>query len=317
EDVPTQAVAVPVEDVPTQAVEGPVEDVPTQAVNVPVEDVPTQAVSVPVEDQRAVQGKAAERLPANLYLSVPATEAEAQEKLAEGWHVESRGSSNSGNSAVAPGWPDGAPFVSAASPQSINVPGIIAQEKGMAASAPPVRRSRLRWPVVVAVVLLIVLIGGVGAAIMLSQQSGGDAIIQPEVSFSDTQLGMSLLYPNGWIKQVEADKSTVHFYASNHVGEVDVVVAARGGDVKQSLQQQAAKMGMSGTKAGAPLNFAGASWQQLQGSMQQSGANYTGTILATLHGSQLYMIVQQAPQNDNADWEKEFFAPLRESFKFL
>jgi hypothetical protein len=87
--------------------------------------------------------------------------------------------------------------------------------------------------------------------------------------------------------------------------------------VKQALQQQATKMGMSTVKAGVTLTFAGASWQQLQGTVQQSGASYTDTLLATLHGGQLFMIVQQAPQNNYADWEKEFFVPLRSSFKFL
>ncbi len=96
------------------------------------------------------------------------------------------------------------------------------------------------------------------------------------------------------------------------------MVTTSSGTVKQALQQQATKMGMSGIKAGATLTFAGASWQQMQGTMQQSGANLHGYCYwQRCMGVKLFMIVQQAPQNNYADWEKEFFVPLRNSFKFL
>ncbi|HEV2661491.1 MAG TPA: hypothetical protein VGU68_12865, partial [Ktedonobacteraceae bacterium] len=92
---------------------------------------------------------------------------------------------------------------------------------------------------------------------------------------------------------------------------------ANAGDVNAALQQQATKLGLSGTKAGAALTFAGTTWQQSQGNLQQSGANYTVTLLAAVHGSHLYTIVQQAPQSNYADWEQAFFAPMRSSLKFL
>jgi hypothetical protein len=134
------------------------------------------------------------------------------------------------------------------------------------------------------------------------------------VGFSNAQLGIALSYPNGWTQQVVP--GAAHFFASNHTAGVDITVA-NAGDVNQALQQQATKLGLSGTKAGPALSFAGTTWQQSQGNLQQSGANYTVTLLAAVHGSHLYTIVQQAPQSNYADWEQAFFSPLRGSLKFL
>ena len=255
-----------------------IEDVPTQLVGVPVEDAPAQAIATTsIED---VPTRA---------ISVPVkNQSRAQEQVVERSSV-----------------------ILVPSTQETTQEQFV--EDGRA-----VRRPRRRWPVVLVGLLLIVLVaGGLGVATLLSQPSSNNAVIQSQVSFRNAQLGVALLYPNGWIKQVDTGNSTVHFYASNHVGEVDIMVASNGGNVKQVLQQQATKMGMSGKKVGATLNFAGENWQQLQGTLRVSGASYTDAILATAHGNQLFMMLQQAPQNNYADWEKEFFAPLRASFKFL
>ena len=324
EDLPTRALAVPVkdvvstavEDVPTQAVSTLVEDVPTQDVS--VEDLPTRSMVVPVEKQPRVQESHVEAVPENPFLSIPVTQSEARENFVEDWRTHAKAtSSDFANPAPSTAFQaQASPVASSLDYQNVSDSGHKAEN---AASAPPIRRSRRRWPIVV-VLLVVLLLGGsgaLGAMMVLSQQTGNDSVIQAQVGFSDPQLGISLLYPNGWQKQVDAGKSTAHFYASNHIGQVDIMVIASSGTVTQALQQQATKMGMSAMKAGATLTFAGASWQQMQGTMQQSGASYTDTLLATMHGSQFFMIVQQAPQNNYADWEKEFFVPMRSSLKFL
>jgi hypothetical protein len=179
-------------------------------------------------------------------------------------------------------------------------------------------RLRGRLPLLVGVILLLILIiGGTGIWISAYQPFSVAPITQPEVGFRDTHIGVSLLYPNGWTKQVESGKSSVQFYASNHIAEVDIMAVDSGGDVNQALQQQSIRLGMGGTKAGAALTFGGAMWRQLQGNVQESGANYTAIVLATVHGKRLFTIVQLAPQSNYADWEKEFFAPLRTSLHFL
>jgi hypothetical protein len=308
EDMSKQAEGVSVEDVPTQVVGmQAVEDVPKQAEDISVEDLPTRSIPVSIEKPSRVQERPVEKVP-NPFLSVPATQSAAQEQAVEDWRVRAQSASSA---------PANAPVPTAFQP------GVVSDSSRQAESAlatPPVRRSRRRWPIVVLILLIILVLGGagtLGAMMMLSQQSGNNPVIQAQVSFSDPQLGLSLLYPNGWQKQVDAGKSTVHFYATNRIGEIDIMVTPSSGTVKQALQQQATKMGMSAIKTGATLPFAGTNWQQLQGTMKLSGANYTDMIVATVHGSQLFMIVQQGPQNNYADWEQEFFAPLRDSFKFL
>ena len=188
-----------------------------------------------------------------------------------------------------------------------------AQDNRGQAPVRPQKRSRL--PLLVGALLLIILIvGGVGAWIAAAQPFSVAPITQPQLSFSNAQLGIALSYPNGWTQQV--GPGVAHFFASNHTAGVDIIVA-NAGDVNAALQQQATKLGLSGTKAGAALSFAGTTWQQSQGNLQQSGANYTVTLLAAVHGSHLYTIVQQAPQSNYADWEQAFFSPLRGSLKFL
>ncbi len=324
DDLPTRALAVPTEDAPEQAEDMPVEDVPTrivsmpavedapeQAEDVPVEDLPTRSIPVPAEKSPRVQEQRVEKVSSNPFLAVPATQSEAQKQTVEDQRVRAQS---------APSMPENSPVPAALQAQAS--PHVVSPEyqADRVVTPPPTRRSRRRWPIIVAVLLIILILGGagtLGAMIVLSQQSSNDPVIQAQVGFRDPQLGLSLLYPNGWQKQIDTGKSTVHFYASSHIGQVDIMVTTSSGTVKQALQQQATKMGMSGTKTGATLTFAGANWEQLQGTMQQSGASYTDAIIATVHGNQLYMIVQQAPQNNYADWEKEFFTPLRSSFKFL
>jgi hypothetical protein len=189
----------------------------------------------------------------------------------------------------------------------------VAQDNRGQAPARPQKRSRL--PLLVGALLLVILIlAGIGAWIAVAQPFSVAPITQPQLSFSNAQLGIALSYPNGWTQQV--GPGAAHFFASNHTAGVDIIVA-NAGDVNAALQQQATKLGLSGTKAGTALSFAGTTWQQSQGNLQQSGANYTVTLLAAVHGSHLYTIVQQAPQSNYADWEQAFFSPLRGSLKFL
>ena len=340
EDLPTRAVAVPsvedlaiedlaqqgaeaaVEDAPTQIVEESIEDVPTQAVDVHVDDLPTQLLTVPAESRAAVQEPVLERTPVSPFLAAqPAQRAQMvmQEQAAEDWRTRLSDVSGSANSAFPAAQSNATPFVSSANYQPASMPiGMMPQGKESVVATAPARQSRKRWPIVVVLLLLVVLVGGgVGAVLLLSQQSSADPLLQPQVSFSNPQLGIALSYPTGWIQQVEVAQSTARFYASNHVGEVDVIVTGSSGNIKQALQQQATKMGLSSIKATMALTFGGASWQQLRGTLQVSGANYTDMLLATSQGGKLFMIIQQAPQNNYADWDQEFFVPMRASFKFL
>lgn len=178
---------------------------------------------------------------------------------------------------------------------------------------------RRKLPYVLVVALLIVLIGaGVLTWIVAYQPFSVATITNPQQSFSDPQLGISLQYPNGWDQQVDTAKSAIHFYDNrvSRTTQIAIVLTGANSDVTRIVQQQASSLGMTGTKAGKPLAFAGATWQQWQGTVLQKGASYTCTILATVHGNHLYTLVQQATSDTYADAEQYFFAPLRQSLQF-
>jgi hypothetical protein len=151
----------------------------------------------------------------------------------------------------------------------------------------------------------------------MSQPFSVPAITQPGQSFKDIGLGLSLLYPSGWITQVDRAKATVQFSDSSHTSEVIITVKnAATSDVIQYLQRQVVQSGLTGAKVGTPLSFAGVTWQLIQGSVQRSGANYTETLLATVHGNYLCTLIQLAPQSIYADEEKLVFSGMRSSLQF-
>jgi predicted nucleic acid-binding Zn-ribbon protein len=182
---------------------------------------------------------------------------------------------------------------------------------------PPAGGRRALW-LIVAGLLCILVLGGVGAWIVRTQPFSVPAITQPQQSFQDKQLGLALLYPSGWTVQVDRGKSTVHFSDSSHTAAVDIMVAPAGNnDLTHYLQQQATQRGMTGAKLGAPLSFAGASWQQIRGNVLQRGANYIETIFATVHNDHLVVLTQLAHQSIYAAEEKMSFSPLRASLRFV
>jgi hypothetical protein len=141
---------------------------------------------------------------------------------------------------------------------------------------------------------------------------------QPWQSFRDPVLGIALQYPSGWQARIDHGKSVDAFSDSSHTGQLSIAVTNAGtNDLTQMLQQQATQAAMIGIKIGTPVSFAGASWQQVQGTVQQSGANYTETIFVTIHGKHFFSIAQLAPLSVYSDEEKMFFASMQASFHFL
>jgi hypothetical protein len=176
---------------------------------------------------------------------------------------------------------------------------------------------RMLW-LVVAGLLCILVLGGMVTWIIRYQPFSVPAVTQPQQSFQDRQLGLALLYPNGWTVQVERGRSTVDFSDSSHTASVDIMVAPAGnGNLTQYLRQQAGQRGMTGVKAGAELSFAGTVWQQIQGSVLERGANFTETIFATIHNNHLVVLTQLAHQSIYAAEEKMTFSPLRASLRFV
>jgi hypothetical protein len=187
------------------------------------------------------------------------------------------------------------------------------------AFVPQARRSRRRVPVLVSLILICLLVlGGVAAWILKFQPFSIPQVTQPQQQFQSAALGVSLSYPSGWSVQVDRENGTAHFSDSSRTAQFSVtVVPANGQDAGQYLLKRVTQLGLTGTKPGPQLSFAGSTWQQTQGAVQQAGANYTEVLLATTHGSHLVSIIQQAPQVIYADEEQAVFAGVRSSFQFL
>jgi hypothetical protein len=98
---------------------------------------------------------------------------------------------------------------------------------------------------------------------------------------------------------------------------VIAVTDAAGSDPTQHLSQQAKQLQMGSTKSVASITFARTSWTQIQGTTQQSGANYTTTLLAAVHNNRLFTVTQLAPSSNYADQEKVNFSYMRDSWQFL
>ena len=179
-------------------------------------------------------------------------------------------------------------------------------------------RRKSRKPLVLVSLLLLVLVAGVGAWVVVWQPFSVPGITQPQQNFKDTRLGFSLLYPSGWRFQVDQGKSTAQFYDSSHTAQVNILVGfANGGDPGQYLQQEASKLGMTEQTKGPALSFAGASWQQIQGSVLERGASYTETVIVTVHNQHLFTILLLAPQSTYAQEDQLVFSGMRSSFQFV
>lgn len=181
--------------------------------------------------------------------------------------------------------------------------------------SPRLAKGRLS-PALMAVLLAALVLVGVGIWIVTAQPFTVAAVTQPQLSFSNNDLHISLLYPNGWQYKVDTSRSTVQFHDSSNTALVTIATtSANGQDIAPYLRAQAGHIGMANLKALPSLSFAGATWQQVQGTVQQSGANYTSTILATVSGNRMVTITQQAPQTTYNEEEDVIFSPIRASLK--
>jgi hypothetical protein len=185
-------------------------------------------------------------------------------------------------------------------------------------SVSPKPHRKSRKPLVLVSLLLLVLVGGVGAWVVVWEPFSVPVITQPQQNFKDTRLGFSLLYPSGWRLQVDRGKATAHFYDSSHTAQVNVVVGfANVGGLDQYMHQQANQLGITGQKNGPLLTFAGASWQQIQGSVSERGASYTETVMVTVHNQHIFTILLLAPQITYAQEDQLVFSSIRSSFQFV
>jgi hypothetical protein len=198
--------------------------------------------------------------------------------------------------------------------QPVNISPVIALPIHLAR---PERNNRKRLAVIFGL-LFILLLGGVIAWVIVDQPFAVPEITKTTQTFQSTSLGVSLQYPQKWIAVVYKQNGTVNFYDDNHTDQVNITVLATGNQsINQYMSKTASSLGMTAQKTQSALSFAGASWQQVQGSVQQSGANYTATLLVTMRGERYYAILQLAPSSTYALEEQLVFSKMRSSFQFL
>lgn len=179
-------------------------------------------------------------------------------------------------------------------------------------------RNKRKLLAIVIVLLFILLIGGAIAWVNVFQPFTVPEITKTALTFQNTSLGISLQYPQKWTLDVNKQSGTVKFYDANHTDQVNITVVAAGNQsINQYISKTASSLGMNGQKTQAVLSFAGASWQEVQGSVQQSGANYSAMLLVTLRGERYYSILQLAPSSTYALEDQLVFSKMRSSFQFL
>jgi len=181
----------------------------------------------------------------------------------------------------------------------------------------PERKSR-RGLVIVFILLFILVVGGLSAWIIIFQPFTVPEITNTTQPFQNTDLGVSLDYPQTWTAKVDKKNEANYFYDDNHTDQVNISAVATGGkSIDQYISTVAGSLGMTGQKAGASLSFAGTSWQQVQGSVLQSGATYTAVLLVTMHGGRYYAILQLAPATTYAQEDQLVFSRMRSSLQFV
>ena len=182
--------------------------------------------------------------------------------------------------------------------------------------ARPKKNNRKRLAIVFGL-LFILLLGGVIAWVIVTQPFAVPEITKTTQNFKDTSLGVSLEYPRNWAVDLNKQNGTVSFYDDNHTDQVNItVVIADNQSINQYITKTASSLGMTGQKTQTELSFAGTTWQQLQGSVQQSGANYTASLLITKHSGHYYTILQLAPSSTYPLEEQLVFSHMRSSFQF-
>jgi len=182
---------------------------------------------------------------------------------------------------------------------------------------PTKRRGHLRL-LIVAVALVVLLIAGAFVWAVKLQLFSVPGVTNTSVAYQNSSLGFSLRYPQGWTAQANASLSSVSFFDANHTDQFNLVLASTSGQtIAQYIKKTTTQLGMTAQKSLTPFTFAGASWQAVQGTVLQSGATYTETLMVTTHGTQFYMLLQMAPATTYSDADHLFFAPARASFQFI
>jgi hypothetical protein len=178
-------------------------------------------------------------------------------------------------------------------------------------------RRKSRKPLIFILILSgLLLAGGLGTWIVVYQPFVVPAVTNTDQPFQNSTLGIALRYPQGWTAHFDPNKGSVSFNDSSHTGQVTVIAAPTNGSIAQYVKKEAAQLGITGQTNPPSLTFAGASWQQVKGSLVQNGATYSAILLVTEHKNRFYTIMQLAPPAAYNGEEQLVFSHIRSSFQF-
>jgi hypothetical protein len=163
----------------------------------------------------------------------------------------------------------------------------------------------------------LLLAGGLGTWIVVYRPFAVPAVTNTDQPFQNSTLGIALRYPQGWTAHFDPNKGSVSFNDSSHTGQVTVIAVPANGSIAQDIKKEAAQLGITGQTNQPSLTFAGASWQQVKGSLVQNGATYSAILLVTEHKNRFYTIMQLAPPAAYNGEEQLVFSHVRSSFQFL
>lgn len=180
-----------------------------------------------------------------------------------------------------------------------------------------VKKNNRKRLVILFSLLFMVFLGGVIAWIIIAQPFTVPEITRTTQNFTNTSPGLSLQYPQNWSIAVNKQQGTVSLYDANHTDQVNIMAVVAGNqDINQYVSKTMSSLGITGQRTLPELSIAGASWQQIQGSVQESGASYTATLFVTMHAGYYYTILQLAPSSTYPLEEQLVFSKIRSSFQF-
>lgn len=178
-------------------------------------------------------------------------------------------------------------------------------------------RRKSRKPLIFILILTgLLLAGGLGTWIAVYRPFAVPAVTNTDQPFQNSTLGIALRYPQGWTTHIDANKGSVSFSDSSHTGQVTVIATPANGGIAQYIKKEAGQLGVTGQTNQPSLIFAGASWEQIKGSLVQNGATYTAILLVTEHKNRFYTIMQLAPPGAYNGEEQLVFSHVRASFQF-
>jgi hypothetical protein len=214
------------------------------------------------------------------------------------------------------GPPPGGPGVPQSRPTTLPPPNTPRPDPKAVEDALKRPRQRKRMARTLVALLVVLLLAGSGVFVwQYNMPSPGN---QPYQLYQSTALGFSVSYTQGWNVDTNQAQGVVHFVDSSHTGQVSLSdVAVNNQTLPQHVSQETTQFGMTAPQTAPAVTFAGTSWQQVKGSVVQTGATYTIVLYVTEHGSHFYTLACLAPAVSYTAMEQNDFSHLRSTFQFL